>query len=391
MGRHATREIEVDRLLRGKVFVDLFRAVRQGLRASVESYSIKKLEPLYGLAREEGLHDAGSSIVAFESWLAEVETGTGGAAPRSPQTDATLRSIEAYNRDDCVSNWRLRDWLEERRQELAGELGEPLPRPGPAEPEATEELSDHLAHVAEVAERLCAGVPEEEADRTPEQHAPLAAGPAAELASARGQGVLVALLPPDERPHRRGANRRTGADRRAGPDRMPGARGALHGVPVSLPRAGACHRRRDGGARPGHGTIAWERGGAGRGGGHAGSAAWAEDGRPASHLPRAERARRHGAAPRQPASDRRVGRGARHRGAGRVPRRPRAAAPTRARRPRRRGAVPAGRTGARRRAADRAGAGRRLPGGPGPARLGQDVSGRGGDRGARPAWAERWA
>jgi uncharacterized protein len=171
MGRHATREIEVDRLLRGKVFVDLFRAVRQGLRASVESYSIKKLEPLYGLAREEGLRDAGSSIVAFESWLADAETGTGGAAARSPQTDATLRSIEAYNRDDCVSNWRLRDWLEERRNELAAGIGEPLPRPGPAEPEAPEKLSDHLAQVAAVAVRLCAGVPEEEADRTPEQHA----------------------------------------------------------------------------------------------------------------------------------------------------------------------------------------------------------------------------
>ncbi len=171
MGRHATREAEVDRLLRGKVFIDLFRAVRQGLRASVESYSIKKLEPLYGLAREEGLHDAGSSIVAFESWLAEVETGTGGAASRSPRTDPTLRSIETYNRDDCVSNWRLRDWLEERRLELAAGLGEPLPRPGPAQPEAPEKLSDRLAQVAAAADRLCAGVPEEAADRTPEQHA----------------------------------------------------------------------------------------------------------------------------------------------------------------------------------------------------------------------------
>jgi len=177
MGRHATREIEVDRLLRGKVFVDLYRAVRQGLRASVESYSIKKLEPLYELEREEGLRDAGSSIVAFESWLAEAETGADGSADdgasvaRSPQANETLRSIETYNRDDCVSNWRLRDWLEERRVELAGEIGEPLPRPGPAEPDAAEKLSDYLTHVAEVADRLCAGVPDEEADRTPEQHA----------------------------------------------------------------------------------------------------------------------------------------------------------------------------------------------------------------------------
>ena len=34
MGRHATREDEVDRLLRGDVFVDLYRVVRQGVRVS---------------------------------------------------------------------------------------------------------------------------------------------------------------------------------------------------------------------------------------------------------------------------------------------------------------------------------------------------------------------
>src|SRR5664280_2037278 len=169
MGRHGTRELEVDRLLRGKVFVDLYRAVRQGLRASVESYSIKKLEPLYGLTREESLRDAGSSIVAFEAWLAETETGT--AEARLPGTNETLRSIEAYNRDDCVSNWRLRDWLEERRPELARQIGEPLSRPGPAVPDAAEALSEHLAHVAAISERLCQGVSDEAADRTPAQHA----------------------------------------------------------------------------------------------------------------------------------------------------------------------------------------------------------------------------
>jgi uncharacterized protein len=168
MGRHATREEEVDRLLRGDVFVDLFRAVRQGLRASVESYSIKKLEPLYGLRREEALRDAGSSIVAFESWLADVDTGT--AVPRSPATDETLQSIKRYNRDDCVSNLLLRDWLEGRRVEKADQLGEALPRPAPARPEAPAPLSERLAHVAETADRLCAGVPDDPADRTPAEH-----------------------------------------------------------------------------------------------------------------------------------------------------------------------------------------------------------------------------
>src|SRR3990172_8748114 len=118
MGRHATREDEVDRLLRGGVLVDLHRAVRQGLRASVESYSIKRIEPLYGFTREIDLRDAGSSIAAFAEWL---ELGHG----ERPSADH-LRRIEAYNLDDVESNRRLRDWLEERRTELARVTGQPV-------------------------------------------------------------------------------------------------------------------------------------------------------------------------------------------------------------------------------------------------------------------------
>ena len=95
MGRHATREDEVDRFLRGGILVDLFRAVRQGLRASVESYSIKRIEPLYDFVREIALRDAGSSIVAFEEWLQLAD----GDRPTSEILDA----IEAYNRDDVRS------------------------------------------------------------------------------------------------------------------------------------------------------------------------------------------------------------------------------------------------------------------------------------------------
>ena len=95
MGRYGTREAEVDRLLREGVLVDLLRAVRQSLRASVESYSIKKMEAFYGFTREIDLRDAGSSIVAFETWL---ELGEG----ERPQTDI-LDRIERYNRDDVVS------------------------------------------------------------------------------------------------------------------------------------------------------------------------------------------------------------------------------------------------------------------------------------------------
>ena len=43
MGRYVTREDEIDRMLRAGVFIDLYGVVRHAIRASVESYSIKKL------------------------------------------------------------------------------------------------------------------------------------------------------------------------------------------------------------------------------------------------------------------------------------------------------------------------------------------------------------
>lgn len=163
MGRYGTREAEVDRLLRGGVFVDLFRTVRQGVRASVESYSIKRLEPLYGFTRDIALRDAGSSIVAFETWLE-----LGGDVPDDPDI---LGRIEAYNRDDCVSTWRLRDWLEARRAELVEQLGQDPPRPQPVASDPAPELSAALAEAQALVDRLVDGVPDDENQRTPEQHA----------------------------------------------------------------------------------------------------------------------------------------------------------------------------------------------------------------------------
>jgi len=158
MGRHATREDEVDRLLRGGVLVDLHRAVRQGLRASVESYSIKRIEPLYGFTRKVDLRDAGSSIAAFAEWL---ELGEG----ERPTADHLAR-IEGYNRDDVESNRRLRDWLEERRTELARLTGQPVPRPAARVSEPPPDLTEAQQRVADLAARLTDGVPADPAERT---------------------------------------------------------------------------------------------------------------------------------------------------------------------------------------------------------------------------------
>src|SRR3546814_790784 len=123
MGRFATREEQIDALLRGQRFVDLFGVVRHALRASVESYSIKKLEPLYGYARRTLLTDANKALTIVQ-WA--LELGDLGLV------DAPTReTVSGYNHDDCESTRGLRDWLEARRSDLIAQ-GEEIERPAPA-------------------------------------------------------------------------------------------------------------------------------------------------------------------------------------------------------------------------------------------------------------------
>ena len=122
MGRYGTREAEVDRLLREGVMVDLLRVVRQSLRASVESYSIKKMEAFYGFVREIDLRDAGSSIVAFEQWL-ELGEGERPAPTTSSGSSATTATTSSAT-SGCATGWR-RCATSSRRQ-----TGLEVPRPG---------------------------------------------------------------------------------------------------------------------------------------------------------------------------------------------------------------------------------------------------------------------
>ena len=155
VGRHATREEELDQLLRGRVFVDLYRAVKQGLRVGAESYSIKKLEDLYAYKREIELRDANSSIVEFEFLLEEGDP------------DGSVKEkIRLYNRDDCISTEKLRDWLELRRVEAARKFGYELPRPpGEIEP-PDEQFTARQQAVRDLEERLTSAIPEDPTKQT---------------------------------------------------------------------------------------------------------------------------------------------------------------------------------------------------------------------------------
>ena len=158
MGRFATRENEVDDLFRRGVFVDLYRVVRQGVRAGVESYSIKRLEPLCGYTRQMDLRQATENLIAFEAALED------GTARDAGDTKAV---VAAYNEDDCRATLALRDWLEQLRAELAGRLGADLPRPAAvAEPEVTED-----PELTRIRSALLAGLPADGSARTREQKA----------------------------------------------------------------------------------------------------------------------------------------------------------------------------------------------------------------------------
>lgn len=162
MGRYATREDELDGLLRSERFVDLMSVVRNGVRCSVESYSIKKLEAFYGYERQTPLLDANKA-------LGQVQTALELNAPISDFVDQ-CELVERYNKDDCRSTAALRDWLEQRRDELVAS-GVAVARPAPKSPDPTENTAKRTADELALAAKLTDGVPVDAAARTPEQHA----------------------------------------------------------------------------------------------------------------------------------------------------------------------------------------------------------------------------
>jgi uncharacterized protein len=98
MTSHGVRESAVDQLLRDGRLVDLYKVVREGLRISKPSYSIKAVESFYAEKRAGEVKKATDSIVVYERW-------------RETQDPSLLESIRLYNEDDCRSTWQLREWL----------------------------------------------------------------------------------------------------------------------------------------------------------------------------------------------------------------------------------------------------------------------------------------
>ncbi len=96
--RYAVCEEQLDNLLRGQQFIDLYQVVRESIRTSEPGYSIKNLETFYMEKRDNTVATATDSIVVYNEWQ---ETGN----------DNLLQEIANYNKIDCISTELLRDWL----------------------------------------------------------------------------------------------------------------------------------------------------------------------------------------------------------------------------------------------------------------------------------------
>jgi hypothetical protein len=113
-------------------------------------------------SRRSSVTDVGTlprELTALQTVEAVLTLGSG-----QEPTRELLATIEGYNRDDCVSALRLRDWLEDRRGEIETIKGECLPWPLAKPGEPSEELAGQLARTRAVEAQLLTDLP---ADRGP--------------------------------------------------------------------------------------------------------------------------------------------------------------------------------------------------------------------------------
>jgi predicted RecB family nuclease len=163
MGMYATREDQIDRMLRAGVLVDLHQAFKQSTRASVEEYSLKKIEAVYKFERKIPPDDSRAAMRYIEHKL---ELGW-----EDEQLPDDMRAaMEGYNREDCFSTAYLRDWLENERAILLSS-GLDVPRLPDKSGDPSEKLQERLDRTAVLTTQLSEGVPADPAARTREQAA----------------------------------------------------------------------------------------------------------------------------------------------------------------------------------------------------------------------------
>ena len=86
--RHQVHVPLIDQWLREELLVDLYPIVRNGVLVGAPSYSIKKVERLYGPPRAEEVENAADSVVQYAEWKKSAD-------PK------ILKDLRDYNEKDC--------------------------------------------------------------------------------------------------------------------------------------------------------------------------------------------------------------------------------------------------------------------------------------------------
>jgi len=162
MGKYATREEEMDYLLRGDVFVDLHSITKQSLRAGIEKYSLKDLEIFHGFERELPLKVASMNLREMERLLEQKYT--------SDIPSEVIEAVEQYNKEDCISTRSLRDWLEKLRSDVI-QSGQEIPRPATQTGEASEALTERQLIIQQLYKKLAGDLSIDRSERNTKQQA----------------------------------------------------------------------------------------------------------------------------------------------------------------------------------------------------------------------------
>ena len=95
---HKVHEVDMSHYLNLSKFVDLFKVVKQGIFVSQKSYSIKDIEKYYDFKRTGDILKGDVSEEFYIQWMQKND-------------QQLLDKIEEYNKQDCISTFRLRKWL----------------------------------------------------------------------------------------------------------------------------------------------------------------------------------------------------------------------------------------------------------------------------------------
>ena len=87
-----------DNLLRNEKYVDLFTIASQSIRTTEKDLSLKSIEQFYDFKRKADITKADISVEMYDNWLAT-------------KKDKYKQDIINYNEEDCISTFKLREYL----------------------------------------------------------------------------------------------------------------------------------------------------------------------------------------------------------------------------------------------------------------------------------------